>query len=247
MPSNLPVALVTGAARRVGAALSRALHNRSYNLIIHCNQSITEAQQLAAELNSLRPDSAKVLQANLDNITDINRLATAALAFNGRIDVLINNASSFFPTPLGTATEHHWNNLFNSNVKAPFFLSQALAPKLAQNKGCIINISDIFAERPMPNHAVYSIAKAANNMLTQSLALELAPKVRVNAIAPGAVLWPEDSERNEVVNLGKLAQIPLGRLGGAEAVVNAALYLIEQAPYVTGQILRVDGGRSLQQ
>ncbi len=242
-----PVVLITGAARRVGAALARHLHHHQFDVILHCFHSTEEANALAQDFNQQRAASAQVLTADLNSMEDLNQLADSALQFKQKLNVLINNASSFFPTPLGNAQEHHWDNLMNSNLKAPFFLSQRLAPQLAQQKGCIVNISDIFAERPMPNHTIYSIAKAGNNMLTQSLALELAPKVRVNGIAPGAILWPENSKGEEVVNLSKLSQIPMARLGGTEAIISAAWYLIHHAPYVTGQIMGVDGGRSLLQ
>lgn len=241
------VALVTGAARRIGAAICRALHMDDWNLVIHCNQSLAEAEALAHELNQLRPYSAQVVQADLTKMVDIQFLASAAPAAWGRLDALINNASTFFPTPISGATEEQWDNLLGSNLKAPFFLSQALYPELSQQRGCIINISDIFAVRPMPGHTIYSIAKAGNSMLTKSLALEMAPQVRVNGVAPGAILWPENADGKEVVNTDKLAQIPLGTLGGAQAIANTVKFLINESPYITGQILAVDGGRSLQQ
>lgn len=241
------VVLITGAARRVGAALARHLHQRGYFVIIHYHRSNSAAQDLLAELNQQRSASAALVQGDLNKGKDIDSIARQALELRPQIDVLINNASAFYPTPLGSATEHDWNDLINSNVKAPFFLSQALSANLSQARGCIINISDIFAQRPMPEHTIYCIAKAANNMLTKSMALELAPKVRVNAIAPGAILWPEDSAGEQVVNLAKLSNIPMAKLGGCQAIVDAAIYLIEQAQFVTGEILTVDGGRSLLQ
>lgn len=243
----VPKALVTGGARRIGAAITRALHQEGYKVFIHCNRSTKEAHELADELNRLRIDSAEVVQADLNSLKQIDELSSRVLRDTGGLDVLINNASSFYPTPLGSVEEHHWNDLINSNLKAPFFLSQQLHGALAERRGVIINLTDIFAERPMPGHSVYCIAKAGNVMLTKSLALELAPKVRVNGIAPGAILWPEDSQGEQKVNIGKLASIPLSRLGGTEAITTAIRYLIRDADYVTGQIISIDGGRSLLQ
>jgi pteridine reductase len=241
------VALVTGAARRIGAAICRVLHADNWQLVIHCNRSLAAAEALAEELNQVRPNSAQVVQADLNKMVDIQFLASAASAAWGRLDALVNNASTFFPTAIPGATEEQWDNLLGSNLKAPFFLSQALYPELSQRRGCIINISDIFAVRPMPGHTIYSIAKAGNSMLTKSLALEMAPQVRVNGVAPGAMLWPENATGEEMTNPEKLTKIPLGTLGGAEAIANTVKFLIKDSPYITGQILAVDGGRSLQQ
>lgn len=243
----LATALVTGASRRIGASICRALHAAGYQLIMHYRTSAAEAEALANELNALRPHSVICLQADLANLEELARLAERAQEVWGRIDVLVNNASSFYPTPVGTVAEQQWDDLMASNVKAPFFLSQALANTLAQNNGCIINIADIHGERPMPNHSVYSIAKAGNVMLTKTLALELAPQVRVNGIAPGAILWPEDDAGNEKPQLAALEQIPLGTLGGAESIARTVVFLAKDSCYTTGQILAVDGGRSLRQ
>lgn len=244
---NRKVALVTGAARRIGADICRALHAEGWNLVIHYNQSQEQAEALADTLNQARPQSAQTVQADLNKMVDIQFLAAAAPAAWGRLDALVNNASSFFPTPLPDATDEQWEALLGSNLKAPFFLSQALYPELRQQRGCIINISDIFAVRPMPRHTIYSIAKAGNAMMTKSLALEMAPDVRVNSVAPGAILWPENETGEEVVSRDKLQQIPLGRLGGVQAVSDTVKFLINNSPYITGQIIAVDGGRSLQQ
>lgn len=241
------VALVTGAARRIGAAICRTLHADGWNLVIHCNRSQAHAEALADTLNQQRPESAQVIQADLNKMVDIHFLAAAAPAAWGRLDALVNNASSFFPTPLPDATEEQWDDLLSSNLKAPFFLSQALYPELRQQSGSIINISDIFAVRPMPRHAIYSIAKAGNAMMTKSLALEMAPYVRVNGVAPGAILWPENELGEEVVSHDKLQHIPLGRLGGTEAIADTVKFLMTKSPYITGQIIAVDGGRSLHQ
>lgn len=241
------VALVTGAARRIGAAICRTLHAEGWNLIIHCNTSQAQAETLADALNQERPQSAQVIQADLNKMVDIQFLAAAAPAAWGRLDALVNNASSFFPTPVANATEEQWDDLLGSNLKAPFFLSQALYPELRQQHGCIINISDIFAVRPMPRHTIYSIAKAGNAMMTKSLALEMAPQVRVNGVAPGAILWPENAIGEEVISRDKLQQIPLGKLGGVQAISDTIKFLLTESPYITGQIITVDGGRSLQQ
>ena len=246
-PTDRHVALVTGAARRIGAAICRTLHAEGWNLVIHCNTSQTQAETLADALNQERPQSAQVIQADLNKMVDIQFLAAAAPAAWGRLDALVNNASSFFPTPLADATEEQWDDLLGSNLKAPFFLSQALYPELRQQHGCIINISDIFAVRPMPRHTIYSIAKAGNAMMTKSLALEMAPQVRVNGVAPGAILWPENAIGEEVISRDKLQQIPLGKLGGVQAISDTIKFLLTESPYITGQIITVDGGRSLQQ
>jgi pteridine reductase len=181
------VVLVTGAARRIGAAICETLHGSGLNVIIHCHHSRTAANELELKLNQRRPDSARVLTADLNQLQEIQQLAHDSVATWGRLDALVNNASSFFPTPLAQATPQDWDNLINSNLKAPFFLSCELHGELRRNQGCVINISDIFGLRPMPGHSIYSIAKAGNVMLTQSLALEMAPYVRVNGVAPGAI------------------------------------------------------------
>lgn len=242
-----PVAVVTGGARRIGAAICRALHEADYNLIIHYHNSSQAAEELIASLNLKRPHSATGIQADLNQMAAIQSLGTACINTWGRVDTLINNASSFYPTPLANATEAQWNDLLNSNLKAPFFLSQQLAPALRKQQGCIINIADIFAQRPMPNHTIYSIAKAGNAMMTKAMALELAPNIRVNSVAPGAILWPEDEQGAEIATPEKLDIIPLNKLGGAETIAQAVLFLINQAPYITGHILNVDGGRTLRQ
>lgn len=247
MSTAHPVALVTGASRRIGAAICRMLHDNGYNIVIHFHRSRAAAEALAAEFNARRDNSAKTMQADLNDLTQILALASYGDRAWGGVDALINNASSFYATPLASATEQDWDNLINSNLKAPFFLSAALKQSLAERQGAIVNIADIFAERPMPNHSIYSIAKAGNSMLTKALALELAPDVRVNGIAPGAILWPEDQQGQEKVDKTKLQSIPMQRLGGAHSIAEAVLFLLKRADYITGQILRVDGGRSLKQ
>lgn len=246
MTDAAPVALITGSARRIGAASARELHARGYRVMIHYHHSATDAEALAAALNQQRPDSAVALQADLRQIPAVEQLARAALDAWQRLDVLVNNASSFYPTPIGSATEAQFDELFASNLKAPFFLAQALAPALTEARGVIINIADIHAQRPLKNHTLYCMAKAGNIMLTQSLARELAPHVRVNGIAPGAILWPEDaSELNADAKAAILKKIALQRSGEASDIARTLAFLVAEAPYITGQILAVDGGRSL--
>lgn len=245
------VALVTGAAKRIGAEIARQLHNAGFNLVIHYNNSQANAQAIINELNNARENSAVGLQANLNDHTQVINLARKSAAQWQRLDLLVNNASGFYPTPIGQATAEDWDNLINSNLKAPFFLAQALAPTLKQYRGCIINIADIYAQRPLKNHSIYSIAKAGNVMLTKSLAQELAPEVRVNGIAPGAILWPEDHYKkteDQLADTAKekmLAQIPLQQRGQVQDIAKAILFLAKDAPYITGQIIVVDGGRSI--
>jgi pteridine reductase len=240
------VALITGGGRRIGAAIARRLHQQGFNIILHYRKSSHEAQALAKTLNNARPHSASSLYADLTCNNEIQQLAKQSITIWGRIDVLINNASSYYPTPFGEVTEHQWDDLVASNTKAPFFLSQALAPELTKQQGCIINIVDIHAERPVMDYSPYTIAKAGNAMLTKSLARELAPAVRVNGVAPGVIIWPEnaaqhsDQEKQRILN-----QIPLGREGSADDIAKTVLFFINDAPYITGQILAVDGGRSI--
>lgn len=240
------IALITGAAARIGAQISRALHQAGCDVILHYRRSAERAEALADELNGHRPGSAFTLQADLARNADIDRLAKDAQAVRGHLDILVNNASSYYPTPVGTVTQAQWDDLFASNARAPFFLAQALAPTLRTRRGCIVNLVDIHAERPNANHPVYSMAKAANAMMVKALARDLAPEVRVNGVAPGAALWPEhyfdDQDR-----LAILERIPLGRPAGAEEIAGAVMFMIAGTDYVTGQILAVDGGRSVQQ
>ncbi len=238
------VVLITGAAQRLGAQTARTLHKRGWRVLVHCRQSREKADELAAELNARRPTSCAVLQADLARNEDVSALATAAQAQWSRVDALINNASSFYATPIGQATTENWDDLFSSNARAPFFLAQALAPELARRQGAIVNMLDIHAERALREHTLYCMAKAAAVMMTQSLARELAPTIRVNGIAPGAILWPS-SGGNLVMQEKVLAGIPLQRLGEPADIANTIAFLLEDAPYITGQIIAVDGGRSL--
>lgn len=246
-PPDQPVVLITGAGKRVGAATARRLHARGWSLLLHCRSSLIATEALAAECNALRPDSARVLVADLDQAADVQRLAQEAMAAWGQLDALVNNASSFFPTPMGTASDDDWDTLFASNARAPFFLTQALMPALsARGRGAVVNLIDIHADYPLAGHTLYCMAKAALAAMTRSLAKELAPAVRVNGVSPGAILWPEGSgEMDAATQAEVLASVPLGRIGGVDAVAAAVEFLIAGTDYVTGQILAVDGGRSV--
>lgn len=238
------VALVTGGARRIGAGIVRALHAAGYDIALHCRKSRAEADALAAELEAVRPGSVLVLQAELADHDRLPELVAHTVGRFGRLDALVNNASGFFPTPLGGITPAQWDALFASNARAPLFLAQAAAPHLRHAGGAIVNLVDIHADRPLPGHVVYGMAKAALVMLTRALALELAPQVRVNAVAPGAILWPEhdvDPQRRGEL----LARTPLARTGTVEEIAQAVRWLLEDASYVTGQVIRLDGGRGL--
>jgi len=244
MPAMSPVALITGAARRIGAGIARHLHAHGYALALHYRHSRDPAQALAAELDATRPGSTLILQADLVDVERLPELVARTMERFGRLDALINNASAFYPTPLDTATPAQWEDLFASNARAPFFLAQAAAPYLKMTGGAIVNLADIYAETPLRGHPVYSISKAALVMATRALALELAPQVRVNAIAPGAILWPEhgrDLERERHL----MASTPLARMGRIEDIAGAVHWLLDGAGCISGQILRVDGGRSL--
>lgn len=244
--NNARVILVTGAARRIGAAIIRHFHEQGFRVLIHCRQSLADANELAASCNRIRPDSAIVLQQDLDSVTAVNTLAANAMAAWQRVDVLVNNASAFYPTPVGSITEANWETLMNSNAKAPLFLSQALAPTLKVHHGSIINLTDIHAEAGLSEHAPYTMAKAALLAMTRTLARELAPEVRVNAIAPGAILWPEShTDMDTAAQQAILDSIPMASLGSPANIAATAYFLAVQASYVTGDIIRVDGGRRL--
>ncbi len=245
-PPGERVALITGAAHRVGAAIARELHRAGMRVVIHYRRSRAAAEALCAELEGRRPDSAVALAADLLDADQRRRLVAEAVARWGRLDALVNNASTFYPTPLASADEAQWEDLLGSNLKAPFFLAQAAADELSATAGAIVNIVDVHAERPLKGHPIYSIAKAGLVMLTKSLARELAPRVRVNAVAPGAILWPErplsEADRAQILD-----RIALKRQGRPEDVARAVRFLILEADYTTGQVLAVDGGRSLSQ
>lgn len=245
-----PWALVTGGGRRGGEAFVRALHARGLSVLIHVSRSVAEGEALAAELNAHRADSARCVVADLANPTAVETITQAvadAVGTTGQLQVLVHNASSFYPTPVGQATAAQWEDLFASNARAPFFLTQALAPMLrASGRGAIVTLVDIHARYPLAEHPIYSMAKAALVAMTRALARDLAPAIRVNGVAPGAVVWPEGEGAMPAEQQAEiLASIPLGRLGGFEALVDAVVFLALDARYVSGQILAVDGGRSV--
>ena len=236
--------LITGAAKRIGKEMARAFFDKGWDIVIHFNNSIEDAQSLADQMNAQRSNSALIIQANLDHAKDIEKLADLALSKNGRIDALINNASTFYPTPVGTFSEANWEALMGSNLKAPLFLIQAFCEELKKNNGFIINVTDINVDKALINHSIYLAAKSGLQTLTRALAKELAPDIRVNAIAPGAILEPPNVEwtseqKNKIIN-----SVPMARMGTEKDIVDAAIYLSE-AEYVTGQILNIDGGKSL--
>lgn len=239
-----PVALVTGAARRIGAAIATALHAAGYDLALHYRHSADAAAELQNSLEEKRPHSTALLRADLSDIARLPSLVDRTVLRFGRLDALVNNASAFFPTPFGETTEALWDALMTTNAKAPFFLAQAAAFHLREARGAILNLSDVYAERPRARHSAYCMSKAAMSMLTYSLAQELAPDVRVNAIAPGAILWPETTEDPDLQHT-TLARTALRRTGTPAEIAEAAVFLLDAASYTTGQVLRVDGGRWL--
>lgn len=240
------VALITGSARRVGASIARALHEAGWNLLLHYRDSHAEARALAAEFNLQRADSAALVQADLSNVDMLPVMIDCAIKTFGRLDALVNNASSFYPTAVGTITEKDWDDLLGSNLKAPLFLSQAAAAELKKTHGCIVNITDIHAERPMKGYPVYSVAKAGLVGLTRSFARELGPEVRVNAVAPGPILWPEEDANFDAVSRQRIvSHTLLKRSGEPDDIAKTVKFLVCDAPYITGQIIAVDGGRSV--
>lgn len=239
-----PVALIIGAAKRVGAQIARTLHDAGYDLALHYRNSRSEMAALCAELNAARAGSAHAIQADLADVATLPQIVADCMAHFGRLDALVNNASAFYATPVGSVTPEQWDELFASNARAPFFLAQAAAPHLKNAHGSIVNIVDIYAERPLSGHPVYCMAKAALAMMTQALAKELGPEVRVNGVAPGAVLWPESgkayADQAELV-----ARTPLKRTGSPDELAAAVLFLLRDATFTTGQIIKVDGGRAM--
>jgi len=236
--------LVTGGARRVGAAIARRLHAAGARVMLHYRDSEADAAKLESELNALRARSAAKVKAELLAPVAPRALVGGVLEVFGRLDILVNNASSFFPVDVGAMESSHWEELIGSNLRAPLFISQQAAPELAKNEGAIINIVDIHADRPLKGYALYSIAKAGLAALTRALALELAPRVRVNGVAPGAIAWPEDGQFEDAERSRIVATTPLGRTGAPEDIARA-VHFFACAPFVTGQILAVDGGRSV--
>jgi len=248
MDSALPLAdrcvLITGGAKRLGAAIGRRLHAAGASLVVHYHQSRTSAGALVAGLEALRPGSALAVRADLHEVARLPELVAAAVARFGSLDVLVNNASTFYPTPVGTITVAQFDDLVGTNLRAPLFLSQAAAPALAAARGLIINMVDIHGRRPLRAHPVYSAAKAGLVMLTKSLARELGPAVRVNGIAPGPVMWPE-RDLDDALKAEIISKTALKRSGSPDDIARAALFFAVDAPYVTGQVIAVDGGRSL--
>ena len=236
--------LITGGAKRLGAATARRFHAAGYRIHLHCFTSSSDAQDLIDTLNKDRPQSAFIYQADLTSINQVQGLCASVLKQDPELSVVVNNASTFFPTPMGNVTDDQWQQLFDVNTKAPFFIVQALSECLKRQQGCVINFADIHGIRPLANHAVYSSAKASVIAMTKALALDLAPDIRVNAVAPGAILWPEHAAPSDTAAL--LEKVPMGRLGTVEDIANTVLFLA-QSPYITGQILPVDGGRTLHQ
>ncbi|AWL11824.1 Pteridine reductase [Saliniradius amylolyticus] len=242
LPSNA-VILITGAAQRLGATLARHLHSKGYRILIHYHRSVEAAEQLRSELEQQRPNSVNTVHGDLTQAASITGIVDQALARFGEVNGLINNASAFYPSPMGEIDEPHWHQLFATNTAAPLLLSQQLRQQLSHHNGCIINITDIYGMTGRAGYSLYCAAKAGLNNLTRSLALELAPRIRVNAIAPGAILWPEP-EPNQQEKERMLSEIPLERLGQPMDIAKAAAFLLE-SEYITGHILKVDGGKSL--
>jgi len=240
------VALVTGAAQRIGAAIARMLHAAGMDIVLHYRHSGDAAAALKTELEAARADSVRLARADLLTPQAPAALVDAVRGFHNRLDVLVNNASSFYPTPLADATAEQWEELMGTNLRAPFFLAQATAPLLKASEGCIVNLVDIHAERPYADHPIYSIAKAGNAMMVRTLARELGPRVRVNGVAPGAILWPEEG-LSGAAKQTILDRTALKRAGAPEDIARTVLFLVRDAPYITGQIIAVDGGRTLQQ
>lgn len=243
MTDSAKTALITGGARRIGAVIARTLHQSGFNIVVHYRSSSDEANKLINELNSQREDSAAAVQADLLDTASIPQLIDAVLAQFGRLDVLVNNASTFYPTPIELIEDEYWVDLIGSNLKAPAFLVKSAAEHIRQRNGSIINIVDIYARSPLANHPIYCSAKAGLEMLTKSLALDLAPQVRVNGVSPGAILWPEGGAPFDKQSL--LEKVPLERLGEPSDVANLVRFLVQEGNYITGQIIAVDGGRSV--
>ncbi|MEM7406621.1 MAG: pteridine reductase [Pseudomonadota bacterium] len=238
------MALVTGSAVRIGSSIVEDLHSQGLNVVVNYRTSAEPADALVAKLNRIRPDSALALAADIRDPAACKALADGAYGWSGRLDVLVNNASTFYPTPIENASEEQWNDLFGSNLKGPFFLAQATRPALAEREGCIINLLDVWVIKTLAQHPVYSAAKAGLASLTRTLALDLAPEIRVNGVAPGAILWPAD-EPDPDYKAATLARVPLGRMGTPQQIARAVRYLALEANYVTGQTIPVDGGASL--
>ena len=237
-------ALVTGGSKRIGAKIVETLHNNGFNVAIHYNSSSDAADQLCAKLNANKQDSSIAIGADLIDQNSLDNLIPSLIETTQRLDVLVNNASTFYPTPIEKITLEDWENLFGTNLKAPLFLAKYAAKHLKQSEGIIINIIDIHAKKPLKEHPIYGSAKSGLAMLTRSLASDLAPDVRVNGISPGLILWPENNPSEQVKN-NIVQQIPLKKIGASEDIANCVMFLVEDAPYITGEIIAVDGGRSM--
>jgi len=237
------IVLITGAARRIGANIAKTFHRAGYGVVVHYHQSHSEAEALVYSLNVVRENSAWAVKANLQSVAQIKCMVNEVAAKTGRLDVLVNNASTFYETPIENATEQQWDDLIGSNLKAPFFVCQAAFPALKETQGCIVNLVDIYAKQALPSYPIYSVAKAGLYALTESLAQELAPTVRVNGVSPGVILWPENQsiEASEAI----VNRIPLQRQGSPSDIADTVLFLAKDARYITGQVIAVDGGKSL--
>lgn len=243
MSESQKIALITGGARRIGAEIVKTFHKAGYGVVIHYRHSKGDAVALAELLNNHRANSAWLVQADLQSVTEIQSMVEEAASIDGGLDVLVNNASSFYPTPMMSASESEWNDLMGSNLKAPFFVSQAAFSSLKKRQGCIVNIVDIYANNSLSEYPIYSTAKSGLKALTASLAKELAPNVRVNGVSPGVILWPENQK--DIVDEAVLKKIPLERKGSPKDIAETVLFLADKARYITGQIISVDGGKSL--
>ncbi|MCM0613183.1 pteridine reductase [Marinobacter sediminum] len=246
MADTTPVALVTGSAHRLGAHTAQALHGRGWKVIVHYRSRKQQADALVASLNATRPDSATAIQADLSQMDDVRRLGEDAVGHWGKLDGLVNNASVFYPNPTQDATPEDWDSVLHTNLRAPFFLLQACLPTLRKNNGCVVNLIDIYSEKPLADHPLYCASKSGLAALTRSWAKDLAPIIRVNGVSPGAILWPEgDATMNENHQQTILEKTPLARTGTPDDIAKTIVFLMCDAPFITGQILSVDGGRSL--
>jgi len=237
------VVLITGAARRIGATIAQLFHAANYLVLIHYNQSASAADKLCQTLNKQDANSCLMVKADLSHRAGIAKISQLVVDL-GRLDVLVNNASSFYPTPLESCNQDQWDDLVGSNLRGPFFLTQALSSLLKKQSGAVVNISDMHARQALANHPIYTIAKAGNMAMTKTMALELAPEVRVNSVAPGAILWPAHEAGDIEKQTAVLSNIPMGRLGSESDIADAVLFLAVEASYMTGQTIAVDGGRS---
>lgn len=243
--STSPTALITGAARRIGAAIARHLHTEGYRVIIHCRHSRDAGKSLVESLNSIRSESAFLVQADLSDMDQVSALAEQVTAVFGDINLLVNNASSFYPTPLGETSQQQWDDLVNSNLRAAYFLTQSLSGGLKRNNGAVINLVDVHSQRGLPDYPIYSIAKAGVEMMVKVLAKDLAPQVRINGVSPGPILWPEaEAALSDAAKQEIMQKTPLRRSGSPKDIADAVFFLAH-APFITGQVLAVDGGRSL--